>query len=166
MMTYNKTATLNHPIAKSYPSCVKDLDMIILTNDNQLKTKPNYFLEVITIDLDAVQEEIAIRDKKDKDSSTDTFFIAIDTKKKSKCILVELKLNVENPYNYFNKNKNREDLRKKIIDSITLLGKTISIHKNTSLFLNCIIQKEVLFWILLKEYYSILLNKITKTILL
>ncbi|EKY11255.1 hypothetical protein HMPREF9075_00773 [Capnocytophaga sp. oral taxon 332 str. F0381] len=129
MMTYNKTATLNHPIAKSYPSCLKDLDMIILTNDNQLKTKTNYFLEVITIDLDAVQEEIAIRDKKDKDSSTDTFFIAIDTKKKSKCILVELKLNVENPYNYFNKNKNREDLRKKIIDSITLLGKTISIHQ-------------------------------------
>ena len=82
MMTYNKTAILNHPIAKSYPSCVKDLDMIILTNDNQLKTKPNYFIEVINIDLDAVQEEIAIRDKKDKDSSTDTFFYSYRYKEK------------------------------------------------------------------------------------
>ena len=129
MITYNRTARLNHFIAKNYPSCVKDLDIIILTNDNQLKTKPKLFAEVIAIDLDAVQEEIAIRNKKDKDSSTDTFFIAIDTKKKSKCILVELKLNVENPYNYFNKNRNREDLKKKIIDSITLLGKTIDIHQ-------------------------------------
>ena len=41
----------------------------------------------------------------------------------------ELKLNVENPYNYFNKNRNREDLKKKIIDSITLLGETIDIHQ-------------------------------------
>ena len=55
MITYNKTATLNHFIAKNYPSCVKDLDIIILTNDNQLKTKPKLFAEVIAIDLDAVQ---------------------------------------------------------------------------------------------------------------
>ena len=129
MMNYSKTETLNHFIAKNYPSCVKDLDMIIQTNDNQLKTKLNHFAEVIAIDLDAVQEEIAIRNKKDKDSSTDTFFVAIDANEKHKCILVELKLNVENPYNYFNKNRNREDLKKKIIDSITLLGKTIDIHQ-------------------------------------
>ena len=129
MITYNRTATLNHFIAKNYPSCVKDLDIIILTNDNQLKTKPKLFAEVIAIDLDAVQEEIAIRNKKDKDSSTDTFFVAIDANEKHKCILVELKLNVENPYNYFNKNRNREDLKKKIIDSITLLWETIDIHQ-------------------------------------
>ena len=129
MITYNRTATLNHFIAKNYPSCVKDLDIIILTNDNQLKTKPKLFAEVIAIDLDAVQEEIAIRNKKDKDSSTDIFFVVIDTNDKRKCILVELKLNVENPYNYFNKNKNREDLKKKIVDSIALLGETTDIHQ-------------------------------------
>lgn len=129
MMNYSKTETLNHFIAKNYPSCVKDLDMIIQTNDNQLKTKLNHFAEVIAIDLDAVQEEIAIRNKKDKDSSTDIFFVVIDTNDKRKCILVELKLNVENPYNYFNKNKNREDLKKKIVDSIALLGETTDIHQ-------------------------------------
>ena len=140
MMNYSKTETLNHFIAKNYPSCVKDLDMIIQTNDNQLKTKLNHFAEVIAIDLDAVQEEIAIdldavqeeiaiRNKKDKDSSTDIFFVVIDTNDKRKCILVELKLNVENPYNYFNKNRNREDLKKKIVDSIALLGETTDIHQ-------------------------------------
>ena len=129
MMNYSKTEILNHFIAKNYPSCVKDLDMIIQTNDNQLKTKLNHFAEVIAIDLDAVQEEIAIRNKKDKDSSTDIFFVVIDTNDKRKCILVELKLNVENPYNYFNKNKNREDLKKKIVDSIALLGETTDIHQ-------------------------------------
>ena len=129
MMNYSKTETLNHFIAKNYPSCVKDLDMIIQTNENQLKTKLNHFAEVIAIDLDAVQEEIAIRNKKDKDSSTDIFFVVIDTNDKRKCILVELKLNVENPYNYFNKNKNREDLKKKIVDSIALLGETTDIHQ-------------------------------------
>ena len=59
MMTYNRIETLNHSIAKAYPTFVKDLNLIILTNDNQLKTIPNYFTEVVALDLDDIQNEIA-----------------------------------------------------------------------------------------------------------
>ena len=96
MMTYNRIETLNHSIAKAYPTFVKDLNLIILTNDNQLKTIPNYFTEVVALDLDAIQNEIATQLKKNKDSSVDTCFVVSDELRK-RVILVEIKLNVENP---------------------------------------------------------------------
>ena len=129
MMTYNRIETLNHFIAKAYPSFVKDLNLIILTNDNQLKTIPKYFTEVVALDLDAIQNEIATQLKKNKDSSVDTCFVVSDELRK-RVILVEIKLNVENPNNYFNGNKSRRALCKKIEDSIKLLGDTLPI-KNT-----------------------------------
>ena len=124
MMTYNRIETLNHFIAKAYPSFVKDLNLIILTNDNQLKTIPEYFTEVVALDLDDIQEEIATQLKKNKDSSV------VSDELRKRVILVEIKLNVENPNNYFNGNKSRRALCKKIEDSTKLLGDTLPI-KNT-----------------------------------
>ena len=127
MMTYDRIETLNLSIAKVYPTFVKDLNLIILTNDNQLKTIPEYFTEVVALDLDDIQEEIATQLKKNKDSSLYTCFV-VSHESKKKVILVELKLNVENPNNYFNGNKARRALSKKIEDSIQLLGNTVPIN--------------------------------------
>ncbi len=88
-MKYSKENTLLHPIAQKYPSCVKDLNLIIRKD---LKSSPELFTEVKTIDLDKIQEERAIELRKDKDSSVDTCFVVSNGSKK--VILVELKLGI------------------------------------------------------------------------
>ena len=47
MMKYSKEVTLLHPIAQKYPSCVKDLNLIIRKD---LKSSADLFTEVETIE--------------------------------------------------------------------------------------------------------------------
>ena len=113
-MKYSKEVTLLHPIAQKYPSCVKDLNLIIRKD---LKLSADLFTEVETIDLDDVQEKRAIELRKDKDSSVDTCFV-----------IVELKLGIINPNTHFGNSKKRKEFLKKFTDSITLLGEEPPIH--------------------------------------
>jgi hypothetical protein len=122
-MKYSKEDTLLHPIAQKYHSCVKDLNLIIRKD---LKSSPDLFTEVETIDLDKVQKEIATELRKDKDSSVDTYFVASNGAKK--VILVELKLGITNPNTHFGNSKKRKEFLKKFMDSITLLGGEPPIH--------------------------------------
>ncbi|WP_454997622.1 hypothetical protein [Capnocytophaga granulosa] len=123
MMKYSKEETLLHSIAQRYYSCVKDLNLIIRKD---LKSSSDFFTEVETIDLDEVQEEIAIELKKSKDSSVDTCFVTTNGAKR--VILVELKLGITNPNTHFGNSKKRKEFLKKFTDSITLLGEEPPIH--------------------------------------
>ena len=123
MMKYSKEVTLLHPIAQKYPSCVKDLNLIIRKD---LKSSADLFTEVETIDLDDVQEKRAIELRKDKDSSVDTCFVTSNDTKR--VILVELKLGIINPNTHFGNSKKRKEFLKKFTDSITLLGEEPPIH--------------------------------------
>ena len=123
MMKYSKEETLLHSIAQRYYSCVKDLNLIIRKD---LKSSSDFFTEVETIDLDEVQEEIAIKLKKSKDSSVDTCFVTTNGAKR--VILVELKLGITNPNTHFGNSKKRKEFLKKFTDSITLLGEEPPIH--------------------------------------
>ena len=123
MMKYSKEETLLHSIAQRYYSCVKDLNLIIRKD---LKSSSDFFTKVETIDLDEVQEEIAIELKKSKDSSVDTCFVTTNGAKR--VILVELKLGITNPNTHFGNSKKRKEFLKKFIDSITLLGEEPPIH--------------------------------------
>ena len=122
-MKYSKEETLLHSIAQRYYSCVKDLNLIIRKD---LKSSSDFFTEVETIDLDEVQEEIAIELKKSKDSSVDTCFVTTNGAKR--VILVELKLGITNPNTHFGNSKKRKEFLKKFTDSITLLGEEPPIH--------------------------------------
>lgn len=92
-MKYNKAEIINHVIAKTYLCCVKEFNDIILTDDNNLTTKPLIFKNnEVVIDLDCIEIIKAENQNKNRDRTMDCCF-AISNESNLEIVLVELRFN-------------------------------------------------------------------------
>ena len=121
---YNRVETLNHASAKAYPNCIKDYNLLILSEDNNLNEKPDFFSDVLVLDLDCAEIIKAKSEKRNQNSTMDSAFVIADEKNKE-ILLVELRLNYKNLYNL-----NRKKLIDKVAGSCVLLGNSVKVHSD------------------------------------
>lgn len=124
-MKYNNTETETHIVAKTYSSCLVDIDQLIFKDDDSLLEVGNEFDNSVVIDLDGVEILRAQADKRNRKSTMDcTFAISDDTK--TEMLLVEFR------FNYVNlQNLNRNKLVDKVECSQEILGDSIPINENS-----------------------------------
>jgi len=123
-MKYNGLATLNHSISKSYPSCLADLNEVILREDDSLSSIPALFDSICVQDMDCVERIIANAELRQRRKSMDISF-AISNTSRTEMLLVELRFNYKNLANL-----NREVLMDKVFGTSENLGITIPIHND------------------------------------
>jgi hypothetical protein len=123
-MKYRKPKTESHIVARTYPSCLVDIDQLIFKDDDSLLEIGNEFDNSDVIDLDGVEILRAQNEKRNRKSTMDCTF-AISDDSKTEMLLVEFRFNYENL-----KNLNRNKLVDKVECSREILGDSIPINEN------------------------------------
>ncbi|MFD1770842.1 hypothetical protein [Sphingobacterium suaedae] len=138
-MKYSKSSTLNHPLAQSYPECVKDINQVIFDEDDNLVVPGNSFTEVEVIDLDCVESKVAKKEKRSPNKTCDITFV-VENGTDSKSLLVELRFNYKNLSNL-----KKDDLVGKVAGSKYLVeDDNTSVHeKNIFIFQPNLVQQAI-----------------------
>jgi len=123
-MKYNKPQTENHSVSQLHPSCLKDLNQIILDEDDSLVVLPTIFNNTTVLDLDCVEIIDAKNERRTRNRTMDCTF-AISNPINTEMLLVELRFNYQNLSNL-----NRTVLIEKVAGSLLALGNTININSN------------------------------------
>ncbi|MFB9120500.1 hypothetical protein ACFFUE_04785 [Bergeyella porcorum] len=121
-MKYDKQKTINHPVSTTYPCCIQDFNEVVKNEDKSLSQIPNLLNDVDVLNLDCAKDKKSIEVGEERPKSMDITF-AISENNNSEMVLVDFKLNFINPDNL-----SRENLVKKVNDSIVFLGNSIPIH--------------------------------------
>lgn len=124
-MKYSKPKTASHIVARTYPSCLVDIDQLIFKDDDSLLEVGNQFQNSDVIDLDGVEILRAKNERRNRKSTMDCTF-AISDGSKTEMLLVEFRFNYENL-----KNLNRNKLVDKVECSREILGDSIPITENS-----------------------------------
>ncbi|MEO8238119.1 MAG: hypothetical protein ABI576_08415 [Flavobacterium sp.] len=124
-MKYSKPKTASHIVARTYPSCLVDIDQLIFKDDDSLLEIGNEFDNSNVIDLDGVEILRAQSEKRNRKSTMDCTFAIIDDSK-TEMLLVEFRFNYENL-----KNLNRNKLVDKVECSREILGDSITINEDS-----------------------------------
>ncbi len=117
-MQYNQQQTMSNLVAEKHSGCMKDINAIILKEDNSLSEIPMLFNDVLVIDLDCVEKQTAKIESRNQHKTMDITFAInqLDKPPLTTMLLVELRLNFKNPSNI-----KRQELTDKINHSKQLL---------------------------------------------
>lgn len=124
-MKYCKITTESHPISLAHPTCIEDINLL-LVNEGYDGTLVLFNSNEVVLNLDCVETKIANDEAKARSRSMDfSFGIANGDKSIKLMVLVELKLNQKNP-NWVK----REYLEEKVAGSALVLKNDIHIYAN------------------------------------
>lgn len=124
-MKYSKPKTASHIVARTYPSCLADMDQLIFKDDDSLLEAGNEFDNSEVIDLDGVEILRAQAERRNRKSTMDCTF-AISDDAKTEMLLVEFRFNYKKL-----KNLNRNKLVDKVECSREILGDSIPINEDS-----------------------------------
>jgi len=124
-MKYCKATTVNHPVSVAHKICLTDFNALLIV-EGHISPVPPFTNNEIVLNLDCVETLLAIAANRNKNRSMDCAFgIANDDKSVQLMVLVELKLNHQNPNHV-----KREQLEEKVGGSISALTNVIPIYAN------------------------------------
>lgn len=125
-MKYCRITTMNHPTSLAHPSCIEDINALLLT-EGDIGTGALFTNDEVVLNLDCVEAKIAFYDgDRERNKSMDfSFGIANDERSIQLMVLAELKLNSLNPNSI-----RREHLEEKVTASINVLTNAIDIYAN------------------------------------
>jgi hypothetical protein len=124
-MKYCSITTQSHPVSLLYTDCIEGLNTLLVTEGHNNST-PEFNNGQIVLNLDRVEDYLAILHERDKNKSMDfTFGIANEDKSIQLMVLVEARLNYLNPNNV-----KREHLEEKVRGSSSALTSVIPIYAN------------------------------------
>ncbi len=118
-MQYNQQQTISNLLAEKHSGCVKEINAIILQEDDSLSEVPSLFDDVLVIDLDCVEKQTAKKERRNQQKTMDITFAInpLNKQQLTEMLLVELRLNFKNPSNI-----KRQELTDKINHSKQLLN--------------------------------------------
>lgn len=125
-MKYCSSTTTNHPVAKTYSTCVDDINSFIIAEGYDGQT-PLFIDSEVILDMDKVETLVsASLGRLEKNKSMDMAFGIVDPNNSSKkqMLMVELKFNMKDFYGL-----KKKDLEEKVTGTATILTESIPIYK-------------------------------------
>ena len=122
-MKYSLITTQNHPISINHPECTEDINSLLKHECNSLVATTFTNAEIV-INLDTAEAILAHNQSRQRNKSMDiTFGISNVDLSIKMMVMVELRLNFENPYNL-----NRQSLEDKVKFSLIVLTNFVPIY--------------------------------------